>query len=229
LVLQASRYQTLEGVLVSRKALPSGDLLLRFVTERGPLLARAKSGARPGGRSGRLGLYHRLSFQVYQRPGAEVATLTQVELLERLSAEAPTRFFAQGFLAELGVGTLSPEVAERGYPVFVSGMRGIKEAKDPRVPLVWAGFRLLALAGYAPGGGGVYLGPRGLSPEFSEGAVYLGEEGARALASVLTRPGKEATAHLFDAPLDRLLEGLIRYAEHHLGPLRSARGVRALM
>ena len=225
----STRYRTWEGVVVRRHPLPSGDLVVGFLTPLGPLEAMAKSAQRPGGRSGRIGLFHRVTFQTYERPGRELLTLTQVSFEEALAASEPFRFAAQGFLAELGWKTLSPEVAARGYPIWVSGMRGIAQTEDPRVPLVWAGFRLLAHAGYRPGGSGHYLSPLGgLQTEPGEGAVFLGEAGETALKAVLTRPGNEAIAVLRDAPLDRLLEGLLRYAEAQLEGMRTARTLRAL-
>ena len=223
------RYATEEGVILARRLVPSGDAILEILTPRGPISARAKSAQRPGGRSGRLGLFHRVRFQRYERPDRELATLTQVELEEALGSSSPTRFAAQGFLAELALKTLSPEIARAGYPLLVSGLRGVARAEDPRVPLVWAGFRLLALAGHAPRGAGPYLEPAGeLAKDPSPGAVYLGPEGAAALRAILTKPGKEAVAALGEAPLDRLQEALLRYAEAQLEGMRSARALRAL-
>lgn len=223
------RYRSYQGVVVGRRALPSGDVLLKLLTPEGPVEAMAKSAQRPGGRSGRLGLFYRLRFQVYRRPGSELATLTQVALEETLAPSEPFRFAAAGFLAELAWKSLSPEVAARGYPIFVSGLRGIAQAEDPRLPLVWAGFRLLALAGYAPGGSGPYLSPEGrFVGGGGGGAVFLGQRGATALQAVLRRPGREATRALESAPLDRLLEAILRYAEHQLEGLRAARALRGL-
>jgi len=215
-------------VVVRRRPLPSGDLIVGFLTPEGPVEAMAKSAQRPGGRSGRIGLFHRVAFQTYERPGRELLTLTQVSFEETLAASEPFRFAAQGFLAELGWKALSPEVAPRGYPVWGSGMRGIARAEDPRLPLVWAGFRLLALAGYRPAGGGRYLSPLGeLRTEPGEGAVFLGDEGAKALKAVLTLPGSEAVQRLKEAPMDRLLEALLRYSEAQLEGMKTAKTLRS--
>jgi len=105
-----------------------------------------------------------------------------VALEEALAATQPLRYVAQGFLAELAWRAISPEVAGKGYPVLVSALRGVKAAEEPRVPLVWGGFRLLLHAGYAPTGAGPYLRLEGnLAADPASGAVYLGEEGAAAL------------------------------------------------
>ena len=224
------RYRTLEGVVLRRRALPSGDLVVGILTPEGSIEALAKSAQRPGGRSGRIGLFYRIRFQVYRRPERALATLTQVALEEALAAQAPFRYAAQGFLAELAWHAVSPEIAGRGYSVLVSALRGVKAAEDPRVPLVWGGFRLLLHAGHAPAGAGTYLHLDGhLGREPGPGAVFLGEEGALALLAVLRRPGKEAIQQLAEAPLDRLLEALLRYAEAQLEGLKSVRPLRQLL
>lgn len=224
------RYRTFEGVVLRRRALPGGDLVVGILTPEGPIEALAKSAQRPGGRSGRIGFFYRIRFQVYRRPARELATLTQVALEEVLAARAPLRYAAQGFLAELAWYAISPEIAGRGYSVLVSALRGVKVAEDPRVPLVWGGFRLLLFAGHAPIGAGTYLHLDGhLAREPGPGAVFLGEEGAKALLAVLRRPGKEAIQRLAEAPLDRLLEALLRYAEAQLEGLKSVRPLRQLL
>ena len=226
----SDRYQTLEGVVLRRRALPSGDLVVGILTPEGPVEALARSAQRPGGRSGRIGLFYRVRFQVYRRPERELATLTQVALEEALASQKPLRYAAQGFLGELAWRTVSPEIAGRGYPVLVSALRGVKEAEEPRVPLVWGGFRLLLHAGHAPTGAGPYLHLEGhLAPEPAPGAVFLGEEGAAALKAVLTQPGQKAIRRLAEAPLDRLVEGLLRYAEAQLEGLLSVRALRRLL
>ena len=224
------RYRSYEGVVLRRRPLPSGDLVVGLLTPEGPVEALAKSAQRPGGRSGRIGLFYRVDFQVYRRPGRDLFTLTQVAFKEALDAREPLRYAAQGFLAELAWKAVSPEVAPRGYPVLLSGLRGVRDAEDPRVPLVWAGFRLLVHAGYAPAGFGPYLRPEGrFDREPGPDAVFLGEAGEAALRAVRARPGKEAIAELEKAPLDRLVEALLRYAEAQLEGLLSIRALRRLL
>ncbi len=224
------RYRTHEGVVVGRRILPSGDVVLRFLTGEGPLEGVARGAQRPGGRSGRLSLFFRLRFQTYRRPGAELLTVTQVTFIEAYPLTQPRRFAAASFLSELGWRTLSPEVAAKGYPIFLSGLKGVAGAGDVRVPLVWAGFRLLKLAGYGPQGAGNYLSLDGsLGPEPGQGAVFLGEDGGAALYAVLNRSGKAAVSQLEKAPLDRLTEALIRYSEAQLGPFRTQGALRGFL
>ncbi|TBH21790.1 DNA repair protein RecO [Thermus thermamylovorans] len=214
------RYRLEEGVVVGRKALPQGDLLLRFLTPKGSLEALAKKGLRPSGRSGRLSLFHHVRFQVYAK-GEGLPTLTQAELVGRLHGlEEPRRFLLASFLAELAYRLASPEAAPRLYPVFVSGLRGIAKQPEPLLPLVWAGWRAVKAGGLAPS----LLGPglRLQGGRLGEEGVYLGEKGVEALRAILHLPGGEALPYLETAPLERLLLALKAHAEEALGPLRAA-------
>ncbi|AEV16130.1 MAG: recombination protein O N-terminal domain-containing protein [Thermus sp.] len=214
------RYRLEEGLVVGRKALPQGDLLLRFVTPKGSLEALAKKGLRPTGRSGRLSLFHHVRFQVYAK-GEGLPTLTQAELVGRLHGlEEPRRFLLASFLAELAYRLASPEAAPRLYPVLVSGLRGIAKHPEPLLPLVWAGWRVVKAGGLAPSllGPGLHLQGGRLGEE----GVYLGEKGVEALRAILHLPGGEALAYLEEAPLERLFLALKGHAEEALGPLRSA-------
>jgi DNA repair protein RecO (recombination protein O) len=219
------RYRLEEGIVVGRKALPQGDLLLRFLTPQGSLEAVARKGQRPTGRAGRLSLFHHVRFQLYAK-GEGLPTLTQAELLGRLHGlEEPRRFLLASFLAELAYRLASPEAAPRIYPVFASGLRGIAKHQDPLLPLVWAGWRVVKAGGLAPNllGPGLFLSEGRLG----ERGAYLGEKGVEALRAILHLPGGEALPYLEEAPLDRLLEALKAHAEETLGPLRSAEAIGA--
>lgn len=214
------RYRLGEGVVVGRKALPSGDLLLRLLTPQGSLEALAKKGLRPTGRSGRLSLFHHVRFQVYAK-GEGLPTLTQAELVGRLHGlEEPRRFLLASFLAELAYRLASPEAAPRLYPVFVSGLRGLAKHGEPLLPLVWAGWRVVKAGGLAPSllGPGLHLKEGRLGKE----GVFLGEAGVEALRAVLHLPGGEALPYLEKAPLERLFLALKAHAEETVGPLRAA-------
>lgn len=213
------RYRLEEGIVVGRKALPQGDLLLRFLTPKGSLEAVAKKGLRPTGRSGRLSLFHHVRFQVYAK-GEGLPTLTQAELVGRLHGlEEPRRFLLASFLAELAYRLASPEAAPRLYPVFVSGLRGIAKHQEPLLPLVWAGWRVVKAGGLAPSllGPGLHLRQGRLGQE----GVHLGEAGVEALRAILHLPGGEALPYLESAPLERLFLALKAHAEETVGPLRA--------
>ncbi len=218
------RYRLSEGLVVGRKPLPAGDVILSFVGPEGAVQAIARKALRPTGRSGRLSLFHHLKYQVYQKPGNDLPTLTQVELVGRLEGlEAPARFPYASFLAELAFRIASPEVAARIWPLLTSGLKGIAKHPNPRLALVWAGWRVLKAAGLAPnlGGAGFSLLDGGRA---EQGGVYLGPEGMEALTAILRLPGSEAIAVLeAGAPLERLQQALLAHVRYAVGELGSAR------
>ncbi|WP_299428880.1 recombination protein O N-terminal domain-containing protein [uncultured Meiothermus sp.] len=218
------RYRLSEGLVVGRKPLPTGDVILSFVGPEGAAQAIARKALRPTGRSGRLSLFHHLKYQVYQKPGNDLPTLTQVELVGRLEGlETPGRFPSASFLTELAFRVASPEVAGKIWPLLTSGLKGIAKHPNPRIALIWAGWRVLKAAGLAPnlGGEGMNLldGDR-----VERGGVYLGLDGLEALAGVLRLPGSEAILVLEDhAPLDRLQQAFLAHVHYAVGELGSAR------
>lgn len=220
--IEVERYQNHEGVLVGRRSTPAGDLLLSVVTPTGALQMVARRGQRPSGRSGRLSLFHHLSFQIYQKPGSDWPTLTQAELVGRLgSLEEPQRFACAAFLGELAYRLASPEVATRIWPLLISGLKGVARQPDPQLPLVWAGWRILQVAGLAPNlsGEGNYLreGQRASQPP----GVLLTSQALEVLQRVLRAPGTEAVAALEGLPLEGLLRALKDHANRSVGGLNS--------
>ncbi|MGQ9753228.1 MAG: DNA repair protein RecO [Thermaceae bacterium] len=215
------RYRLEEGIVVGRKPLPLGDLLVQFVTPKGGLEALVKKGQRPSSRTGRLSLFHRVRFQIYQKTPEALPVLTQVELLGRVfGLEAPPRYFMAAFLAELAYTLASPEAAPQIFPLLASGLRGIAKHHPPLLPLVWAGWRIVKAAGLAPNlqGQGTHLEGGRLGNK----GVLLGEAGVRALRAILHRSGVEALPELEEAPLDRLLQALKAHVAEQVGPLKSA-------
>jgi DNA repair protein RecO (recombination protein O) len=216
------RYQNHEGILVGRRATPSGDLLLSVVTPQGALQMVARRAQRPSGRSGRLSLFHHLSFQIYQKPGSDWPTLTQAELVGRLGTlEQPQRFACAAFLGELAYRLASPEVAARVWPLLVSGLKGIARQPDSRVPLIWAGWRILQAAGLAPNlsGEGSYL--RGGQLAHQPPGILLDSTALTTLSLILTAPGSEAVAALERQPSGMLLAALKDHAAQSVGGLNS--------
>lgn len=217
------RYRLSEGLVVGRKPLPAGDLILSFVGPEGAAQAIARKALRPTGRSGRLSLFHHLKYQVYQKPGSDLPTLTQVELVGRLEGlEAPGRFPYASFMAELAFRIASPEVSGRIWPLLTSGLKGIAKHQSPRIALLWASWRVLKAAGLAPN-----LGGKGLNlldgERVERGGVYLGLDGMEALAAILRLPGGEAIAALEEgAPLERLQQALLAHVRYAVGELGSA-------
>lgn len=215
------RYRLEEGIVVGRKPLTSGDVLIRFLTPKGSATAIAKKGQRPTSRTGKLSLFHHVQFQVYQRDAESLPIVTQVELVGRLiGLEDPRRYLMASYLAELAYALASPETAPYLFPIFVSGLRGIAKHPTPLTPLVWAGWRMVKTAGIAPNlqGEGLYLKEGRLGKK----GVFLGAEGIEALKAILTLPGKEALNHIENAPLDRLLSALKFHVEEQVGHLKSS-------
>jgi len=217
------RYRLSEGLVVGRKPLPAGDVILSLVGPEGAAQAIARKALRPTGRSGRLSLFHHLKYQVYQKPGNDLPTLTQVELIGRLEGlEAPTRFPYACYLAELAFRIASPEAAARIWPLLTSGLKGIAKHPTPRIALIWAGWRVLKAAGLAPNLYGVgfnLLDGR----RVEQGGVFLGLEGMEALSAILRLPGSEAIAVLEEGgPLDRLQQALLAHVHYAVGELGSA-------
>jgi len=210
-----------EALVVGRRPSPKGDLLLFLVSPQGAFTAIARSALRSSGQAGRLSLFHHLRLQLYQRPQAELPTVTQVELIGRLfHLEEPSRFPAASFLAELAFRLASPESAPKIWPLLVSGLRGISRS-DPGPALAWAGWRILQAAGLAPNlegeGWAIQGGQRSVE------GIYVGPQGMKALQAILTRPGREALSLLDGESTERLLELLRLHALDYVGELRSLR------
>ncbi len=230
------RYRTHEGIIVGRKPLPGGDVILRLVGPEGSCDVVARKAQRPSGRSGRLMLFHHVRYQAYHKPERDLATLTQAELvgrLERLSE--PRRYPAAAYLGELAYRLAAPEVAGAAWPVFTSGLRGIASHGEPAIPLVWSGWRLLAAAGLAPRLGSrcghppVYLeleGTLACAACATGPKAPLGPQGAGLLSAILTRPGKEAVERLEAGDWRLLLQALLGYVAFQLEPLKSENSLR---
>jgi DNA repair protein RecO (recombination protein O) len=216
------RYRLSEGLVVGRRSLPAGDVILSFVGPGGAAQAIARKALRPTGRSGRLSLFHHLKYQVYQKPGNDLPTLTQVELVGRLEGlETPGRFPYASFLAELAFRVASPEVAGKIWPLLTSGLKGIAKHPNPRIAFLWASWRVLKAAGLAPNLEGEGLGLLD-GDRVERGGVYLGLNGLVSLAAILRLPGSEAIATLeADAPLDRLQQALLAHVRYAVGELGS--------
>jgi DNA repair protein RecO (recombination protein O) len=220
---EVERYRLSEGLVVGRKSLPAGDIILSFVGPQGSIQAIARKALRPSGRSGRLSLFHHLRYQLYQKPGSDLPTLTQVELIGRLEGlEAPGRFPYASYLAELAFRLASPEVASRIWPLLTSGLRGVAKHPNPQIAFLWASWRVLKAAGLAPnlsGTGACLLD----GERVEQGGVYLGPKGMEALAAILQLPGSEAIACLeAEAPLEHLQKALLAHVCYSVGEPASA-------
>ena len=146
------RYTVSDGIVIRRKPLPSGDVVVTIMSQDGKWRAVARKGRLPGGNIGKLSLFHDVTVQYYRRNDEDLALLTQVQLngaLPRLAS--PEVYPYANLLAEL-VDALTVDVhhGERLYEHLASGLRGLNRHHDPEhVGLLYA-WRLLGLAGLAP-------------------------------------------------------------------------------
>ena len=146
------RYTVSDGIVIRRRPLPSGDVVVTLLSEHGKWRAVARKGRLPGGNIGKLSLFHDVTVQYYKKREDDLALLTQVQLngaLPRLSE--PLVYPYANLLAELvDVLTVDVHHGERLYEHLASGLRGLNRHDDPdHVGLLYA-WRLLGLAGLAP-------------------------------------------------------------------------------
>lgn len=146
------RYTVTEGIVLRRKPLPSGDLVVTLLSHEGKWRGVARKGRLPGGNLGKLSLFHDVTVQHYRRREEDLALITQVQLtgaLPRLSR--PDVYPFANLLAELvDALTVDVHLGEQLYEYLTSGLRGLSGHDDPEhVALLYA-WRLLRLAGLSP-------------------------------------------------------------------------------
>lgn len=150
----SKRYAVQEGIILRRKQLPSGDLVVTLFNGQGKFRALARKGKIVGGNLGKLSLFHDVTVQHYRRTADadELALITQVTLngaLPKLSS--PNIYPYAHLLAEL-TDALSVEGQqdEKLYSYFTGALRGLVSQADPEQVALIMGWRLLAQAGLAP-------------------------------------------------------------------------------
>lgn len=146
------RYTVSEGIVIRRKPLPSGDLVVTLLGVEGKWRAIARKGKLPGGNLGKLSLFHDVTVQHYRRREEDLALITQVQLvgaLPRLSS--PDVYPFANLLAELvDALTVDVHLGEQLYEYLASGLRGLSGHDDPEHVALLYGWRLLRLAGLSP-------------------------------------------------------------------------------
>ncbi len=147
-----SRYRTRSGIVLRRKATPTGDVVLSLLTPEGKLRGVARAGAK-NGLAAKVNLFHHLTVQIYQRPGNDMALLSEIILegaLERLTQ--PEVYPYAHWLAELADKMYQEDdhVGQAGFELVSGGLRGLARHEDPnRVALVMA-WKLLGAHGLYP-------------------------------------------------------------------------------
>lgn len=237
----SARYQIGHGIVLRRKTLPSGDVVITLLSEQGKWRGIARKGKLPGGNLGRLSLFHDVTVQFYRKREEDLALLTQVRLNGALARLAdPAVYPLAHILAELADSlTVDVNIGEPLYQYLASGLRGLDQHPDPeRVALLYA-WRLLQQAGLAPhsrncagcgsdavlqavdvSAGALLCGSCGTE---QAGAIWVGAESGAELRGLLTAPMREALKlDLCDRP--RHWSVLSRYLSFHVGELRSLAG-----
>jgi DNA repair protein RecO (recombination protein O) len=135
-----------------RKATPNGDVVLWLLTPEGKLRGVARAGAK-NGLAAKVNLFHHLTVQVYQRPGNDMAMLSEIILegaLENLTQ--PEVYPYAHWLAELADKLYAEDdhVGQAGFELVSGALRGLARHEDPnRVALVMA-WKLLGAHGLYP-------------------------------------------------------------------------------
>ena len=148
----SSRYRTRSGIVLKRHVTPAGDVILELLTPEGKLRGVARGGVK-GSRSPRLNLFQHLTVQTYEKPGNDLATISEIVLEGALPGLSnPEVYPFAHFLCELADKLYQEEdfVGQAGFELFTGGLRGLVRHQDPdRITLLIA-WKLLALHGMFP-------------------------------------------------------------------------------
>ncbi len=237
------RYTVTDGIVIRRKPLPSGDLVVTLLSSEGKWRGVARKGKLPGGNVGKLSLFHDVTVQYYRKRDEDLALITQVQLGGALvGLSRPDVYPFANLLAELvDALTVDVHLGERLHEYLTSGLRGLVAHHDPEhVALIYA-WRLLGLAGLAPtvhrcarcasagplvafdpAAGGLACERCGLAggQDAGWGATYLGEEGAAELGVLVAARMRDALERPPTAR-DAHWRALARHVDYHVRDLNS--------
>ena len=148
----AQRYQLASGIIITRRSLPNGDVMISLFNQTGKLRAIAKKGKKLGGSIARMNLFNDISVQYYQKDADALAILTQVELngsLEKLSQ--PEIYPYAHILAELVDKLSQDDLSEpKMYSYLASGLKGLSEFDNKdKISIIYA-WKIIQQAGLAP-------------------------------------------------------------------------------
>ena len=146
------RYQLASGIIIHRKSLPNGDVLISLFNQTGKLRAIAKKGKKLGGNIARMNLFNDISVQYYQKDADALAILTQVQLngsLEKLTR--PEIYPYAHILAELVDKLSQNDLSEpKMYSYLASGLKGLSAHEQAeKISIIYA-WKIIQQAGLAP-------------------------------------------------------------------------------
>jgi len=238
------RYSVSDALVLRRRPLPSGDVVVTLLSEHGKWRAVARKGRLPGGNLARLSLFHDVTVQAYRRRDDDLAVLTQVRLNGALSGlTRPEAYPFAHVIAELADAlTVDTHVGERLVAVVASGLRGVASHHDPEAVALAYAWQLIGMAGLAPSVGtdAVPRCERCPAPatvlaveagalhcrdhSVGERDVWLGTEGCAALALAVRGQLRSSVA---EPALERsrAWRALQAYLREHVGELQALRAV----
>lgn len=228
------RTSVTEGIVIRRRALPSGDVVATLLSEHGKWRGVARKGRIPGGNLGRLSLFHDVTVQYYRKSDDDLALLTQVRLNGALpNLSRPEIYPYAHVLAELTDAlTVDVHLGEKVYAYLASGLRGLNRHPDPDLVALAYAWKLLVLAGLAPYAEdclechapgplvALDVAAGGLTCEACGRGLPLGARAASELACMV---GGSLHAALRSPPADRRLHwhALSLYTRYHVRELHS--------
>ncbi len=147
------RYRTANrsGIVIRRRVLPSGDIIVTLLTPQGKLKAIARGGVR-GPLASRLNLFHHVGVQTYQTPQSDLVTVRQAVLEGALPTLAePERHPFAHLMAEFADALFQEgEFSEQAFELFAAALRGVARQPDPEWVALVMSYKLLGLAAIVP-------------------------------------------------------------------------------
>ncbi|CAM3688370.1 DNA repair protein RecO [Deinococcus frigens] len=139
------------GIVIRRRVLPSGDIIVTLLTPQGKLKTIARGGVR-GPLASRLNLFHHVGVQIYQTPNNDLATIKQAVLEGALPSLAePERHAFAHLMAEFADALFQEgEFSEQAFELFAAALRGVAHQPDPEWVALVMSYKLLGLAGIVP-------------------------------------------------------------------------------
>ncbi len=144
-----SRSINRSGIVMRRRIMPKGDIIVSLLTPQGKIKAIARGGVR-GEQASRLNLFHHVEVQLYQTPQSDLATIQQSVLQGALPTLAqPERHPYAHLLTELADSLFQEgEYSQSAFDLYAGSLRGVAHQADPEWVTLVMSYKLLALAGF---------------------------------------------------------------------------------